>query len=306
VVADNRTDWADERHRRIIEEQRKFLWAPEQLERLACWIGFKPGWTIVDVGCGYGYVGTAYAPFMSPGGRIIGVDREGPLLEEARARAAQAAGECTFEFVGGEAYSVPLTDEIAEGTFCQTLLMHLAEPEKALAEMVRLAKEGGVVVCIEPDNSPGAAFYASVFDFDYDDRMEAAAFEWHCHYGRIARGKGDPAVGSRVPELMHRAGLVDVEARQNEKVWMLVPPYEAPNQQHFKRMIRDNFERREEWREEVREDYLAGGGEAEAFERYWEKWGERGREMVAALEREELYTTGSGTFYIFKARKPAA
>lgn len=305
-MTDTRTDWADERHRRIIEEQRKFLWTPEQLEWLAAWIGFKAGWTVVDVGCGYGYVGRTYAPFMSPGGRVIGVDREGPLLEEARARAAEAADECTFAFVGGEAYAVPLAAETADAAFCQTLLMHVPEPERALAEMVRVTKRGGVVVCFEPDNSPSGAFYASVFDFDFDDRMEAAAFEWRCHYGRKARGKGDPAVGSRVPELMHRAGLVGVEARQNEKVWMLVPPYDTPNQQHWKRMIGESFERREEWREEIREDYLAGGGEAETFDRYWEKWGERGREMVAAAERGELYATGTGNFYIVKGRKPAA
>jgi len=41
----DKTDWTDERHRRIIEEQRRYMWTPEQLARLATWYGLKPGKT---------------------------------------------------------------------------------------------------------------------------------------------------------------------------------------------------------------------------------------------------------------------
>jgi protein-L-isoaspartate O-methyltransferase len=85
-MSSKRVDWTDERHRRIIEEQRKFLWTPEQLERLAAWIGLEAGWTMLDLGCGYGYLGRTYATHVSPGGRVVCVDREAALLEEARRR----------------------------------------------------------------------------------------------------------------------------------------------------------------------------------------------------------------------------
>ena len=303
-MSSKEVDWTDERHRRIIEEQRKFIWTPEQLERLAAWIGFEAGWTMLDVGCGYGYLGRTYAPYISPGGRVVCVDREIPLLEEARRRAAEQSNGCGFDFACGDAYAVPLADGAVDVAFCQTLLMHLAEPERCLAEMVRVVRPGGVVVCNEPDNSPGSYGYISTYVPGWEETVEDAANEWRIYFGRKARGLGDAAVGPRIPEMMQRLGLVDIDGRQNEKVFFLVPPYDTPVQKHLKRMIVENFQRREEWKEEVLANYLAGGGGAEEFERLWDKWGERGRDMVAALERGDFFIAGAGNFYIFTGRKP--
>ncbi len=303
-MSSKEVDWTDERHRRIIEEQRKFIWTPEQLERLAAWIGFEAGWTMLDVGCGYGYLGRTYAPYISPGGRVVCVDREIPLLEEARRRAAEQSNGCGFDFACGDAYAVPLADGAVDVAFCQTLLMHLAEPERCLAEMVRVVRPGGVVVCNEPDNSPVSYGYISTYVPGWEETVEDAANEWRIYFGRKARGLGDAALGPRIPEMMHRLGLVDIDGRQNEKVFFLVPPYDTPVQKHLKRMIVENFQRREEWKEEVLANYLAGGGGAEEFERLWDKWGERGRDMVAALERGDFFIAGAGNFYIFTGRKP--
>ena len=303
-MAGKKVDWTDERHRRIIEEQRKFIWTPEQLERLAAWIGFEPGWTILDLGCGHGYVGRTYAPFISPGGRVICVDREFPLLEEARRQSAEGVAACFFEFVAADACSVPLADGAVDAAYCQTLLMHLAEPERCLAEMVRVVRPGGVVVCNEPDNSPGGYTYVSTYELEFEDVLEEAKAGWTSYFGRKARGLGDSAVGPHIPEMMHRLGLVDIDGRQNEKVFFLVPPYDTPVQRHFKRMIVENYARREDWKEEVLANYLAGGGKPEEFERLWEKWGERGRDMVAALARGDFFIAGAGNFYIFTGRKP--
>ncbi len=303
-MSGKRVDWTDERHRRIIEEQRKFIWTPEQLERLATWIGFEVGWTMLDLGCGYGYVGLTYAPFISPGGRVVYVDREVPLLEEARSRAAERRDGCVYDFACGDAYAIPLADGAVDVAFCQTLLMHLAEPERCLAEMVRVVRPGGVVVCNEPDNSPRGYTYVSTYELEFDDVMEEAGTEWTLYFGRRERGLGDWAVGPRVPEMMHRLGLVDIDGRQNEKVFLLVPPYETPVQKHLKRMVIENFRKRDEQKEEALQNYLAGGGTPEEFERLWEKWAKRGNDMVAALERGDFFMAGAGDFYIFTGRKP--
>lgn len=209
-----------------------------------------------------------------------------------------------FYFVCGDAYAIPLTDASVDVAFCQTLLMHLAEPERCLAEMVRVVRPGGFVVCHEPDNSPGGYTYVSTYELEFEDVLEEARAGWTSYFGRKARGLGDSAVGPHIPEMMHRLGLVDIDGRQNEKVFFLVPPYDTRVQQHLKRMIVENFRRREEWKEEVLQNYLAGGGEPEEFERLWEKWGERGKDMVAALERGDFFITGAGNFFVFQGRKP--
>jgi ubiquinone/menaquinone biosynthesis C-methylase UbiE len=303
-MANKGVDWTDERHRRIIEDQRKFMWTPEQLERLAAWIGFEAGWTILDLGCGYGYLGRTYAPHVSPGGLVVSVDREVDLLEEARRRAAEQSDECTFYFACGDACAVPLADGAADLAFCQTVLMHLAEPERCLAEMVRVVRPGGVVVCNEPDNSPVSYGYISTYVPGWEETVEEASNEWRAYFGRKALGRGDSAIGGRVPEMMHKLGLVDIDARLNEKVFLLVPPYETPFQRHVKDMMIQNFEKRDEWKEESRELFLAGGGDAETWEKCWEKWGRLIKDMKKELEQGDLYMTGSSIFYSVRGRKP--
>jgi SAM-dependent methyltransferase len=301
----NRADWADEKHRRIIEEQRRFLWTPAQLERLAAWIGLRPGMTLADVGCGYGYIGRTYLPYISPGGRVVGVDIEAPLVEEAQRRAAaEGVGDrCTF--LTGDACHLPLPAASADVAYCQTLLMHLATPEECLAELVRVTKPGGVVVCNEPDHRAAGGGYNSALPYEREEFLEDLVAGLISMDGHKGRGRGDYAVGSRVPEMMHKLGLVDIDARFNEKVPLLVPPYDTPEQEHMKSLVMDSLKRREEWREEGLADYLAGGGKREDYERYWERWGRRSREVAAALEAGTLFMTGGRTFYVIRGRKPA-
>lgn len=302
---DKRPDWADDKHRRIIEDQRRFLWTPAQIESLAAWIDFRPGMTLVDVGCGYGYIGRAYLPYISPGGRVIGIDREAPLVEEARARAAQdGLGDC-FTFLTGDACALPLPDGFADVAYCQTLLMHVAEPGKCLAELVRITKPGGVVVCNEPDHRGTSAGYNSALPYQRDEFIEDLVAGMIEMDGRRERGRGDYAIGSRVPEMMFKLGLVDIDGRMNERVPLLVPPYDTPRQQHMKSLIADSLQRREEWHEDSLANYLAGGGSREAFEALWERWGKRSREVKAALEAGTLFMTGGCLFYVFRGRKSA-
>ncbi len=306
-MVDKRTDWTDERHRRIIEEQRRFLWTPEQVERLAAWIGFKPGDVVLDLGCGHGYIGRTFAPFVSPGGWVVGVDAEPALVAEARRRTRVAVPECQvgFDFAASDAGAVPLGDATVDVATCQTLLIHLGEPEKCLAELVRVAKPGGTVVCFEPDNFPTLAGYDSAMPYDRAEWLQFFEAGLLYHEGRKMRGRGDNNIGARVPRMMRDLGLTDIDARQNEKVWLLVPPYDTPVQRHMKEMVTSNFERRDEWREEYRGDYLAAGGDEATFERLWARGNELAARALAQIARDEYYATFGGSFFVLKGWKPA-
>ena len=300
----DKTDWTDERHRRIIEEQRRYMWTPEQLARLATWYGLKPGMTLLDLGCGYGYVGSAYGPYVAPGGRVVGVDRECALVDEARRRAAPASCGARTDVIAGDACAVPLADASADAAFCQTLLMHLVAPERALAEMVRVVKPGGLVAANEPDHLALGSGYYSAVPFDRDVFLRDMALWLTCYEGRKKRGRGDYAIGGRVPEMMRALGLEDIDVRLNEKVYCLVPPYETPFQRHVRDMTLANIARRDEWKDEGREDYVAGGGAADVWDREWERTAARDERIGAALEAGELFATSVVAFYAFKARKP--
>ncbi|MGD0064276.1 MAG: methyltransferase domain-containing protein [Streptosporangiaceae bacterium] len=87
----------------------------------------------------------------------------------------------------------------------RTLLVNLAEPAEAVAEMTRLARPGGWVASMEPDVEH-ALCYPPHPAFNRLPDIFTVAFR---------RNGADPWIGRRVPELFRQAGLqqVEVEAR---------------------------------------------------------------------------------------------
>jgi hypothetical protein len=54
---EDRIDWSVKCWKEMLVYQRKSLWLDDTLEKLARWLGLKPGMTAVDVGCGLGFLG---------------------------------------------------------------------------------------------------------------------------------------------------------------------------------------------------------------------------------------------------------
>ncbi len=115
---------------------------------------------------------------------------------------------------------------------CQTLLMHLEKPELALAEMVRVVKPGGLIMCNEPDNLSTmlAKHYWSIPELDIEEELLIKKVYLITNKGHIKLGRGDQNIGSKVPVMMKRLALTEIEARMNDKVQFLHPPYEGPLQ----------------------------------------------------------------------------
>ncbi|UCE27582.1 MAG: methyltransferase domain-containing protein [Candidatus Coatesbacteria bacterium] len=301
-------DWSEDRWKDILIGPRKYFWPEETVERLAAWFGLEPGMVAVDVGCGLGYLGYTYWPHFGAGGRYIGVDESPELLDDAARAAEEWADGGEAHFVAGDCYNLPFPDEFADVAMCQTLLMHLEKPERALAEMARVVKPGGLVFCKEPDNvsSTLARSYSSLPDLSIDEELLDVKVTLVSHKGRIELGRGDNAIGARVPAMMKELGLTDVDVRMNDRVFHLEPPYEGPEQQHRIEMMRKFFiddEHREYRLSRSRENYVAGGGTAEEFDKMVEIY-DRIRPLVQEqLEAGEYFSCGGGFVYVAKGRK---
>jgi hypothetical protein len=128
--------------------------------------GLRPGQRAIDLGCGPRGILDMLAARVAPAGRVVGLDD----LVHAR-----------------------------------TLLVNLAEPAEAAAEMMRLARPGGWVTSMEPDTEH-ALCYPPHPAFDRLRDIFTVAFR---------RNGADPWIGRRVPELFRQAGLpqVQVEVR---------------------------------------------------------------------------------------------
>ena len=132
-MAPDKPDWSQKCWRDMLIYQRKSIYREDTLEILASWINMKPGLTVVDVGCGLGYLGYTYWKYFGRGGKYIGIDNTARLVADAREAALDWAVGGEAEFIEADAYALPLEDDSADLAMCQTLLMHLEQPADALA-----------------------------------------------------------------------------------------------------------------------------------------------------------------------------
>jgi demethylmenaquinone methyltransferase/2-methoxy-6-polyprenyl-1,4-benzoquinol methylase len=110
--------------------------------------GLGLGDCALDVCCGTGDFAFELSRIVGKQGRVVGTDFSQPMIELARAKAARRA-EQGIEFLTANTCELPFAD----GTFdCVTVgfgVRNLADIDAGLAEMARVLKPGGRLVCLE-------------------------------------------------------------------------------------------------------------------------------------------------------------
>lgn len=222
--------------------QRQDIWTPEQVRNLAAHFRLKPGHRLLDAGCGYGHSLRTFGPFCMPAGSLHGCDLDPSLLPSTRRMAEEAGLGRSTTFSSGDITSLPYAADIFDVTIAQVVLCHLADPETALDELIRVTKPGGCVVVIDnarPTSMGKAWNNQSRLNTEQElFRLQADLF-WR--RGRRRLGLGDFSVGCQMPAWMEARGLENVDARQNEKVDWIAPPYSSPAQQNELGKARERF-----------------------------------------------------------------
>jgi SAM-dependent methyltransferase len=111
------------------------------------------GTRVVDVGSGPGQITAACA---ARGARAVGVDVAPGMVAHAR------ASHPGLEFRLGGAYRLPVPDGSQDAVVGNFVVLHLGEPERALADVVRVLRPGGRLALSTWD-APGQARIVGVF-----------------------------------------------------------------------------------------------------------------------------------------------
>jgi ubiquinone/menaquinone biosynthesis C-methylase UbiE len=101
---------------------------------------------VVDAGCGRGQALRLLKIFFRAG-RLVGVDMDGPALDVARRRVTRHRLE--VELLENDCSKIDLPDASVDLVFCHQTLHHLVHQEKALDELYRILKPGGVLLLSE-------------------------------------------------------------------------------------------------------------------------------------------------------------
>jgi len=218
-------------------KQRDHWWNPDFFSLLCSRWNLTGKKTVADIGCGLGHWSALLLNALDAGSRLVGVDREEKWVRRAGASIRNRLDHpdnYELDFRQGDAANLPLKNNEFDIVTCQTVLMHLVSPKHGLTEMVRVARPGGLILCVEPDNFLNYIEYDSLTeDRSLDDLVDHYRF-WLCvHRGRIKAGEGNDSIGRLLPGFFTELGLEDVQVVLADKANRIVPPYSTPSEREW-------------------------------------------------------------------------
>jgi SAM-dependent methyltransferase len=182
-------------------------WSRRLAPGFAAFGGLRDGERVLDVGCGPGSLlfHLADSPHRP---RLTGIDASPIYVEAARERAA--GRPITIE--EGDACAIPFPDGRFDRVFCQLVLQFIPQPDRALAEMLRVVRPGGTVAAAVW--ASGGGMVAQRMFFDTAAQLDPAAKALRAHsFTRPMTRRGELA------ELWRRLGLHDV-VEDSVQIWM--------------------------------------------------------------------------------------
>jgi SAM-dependent methyltransferase len=191
------------------------LWSAQAF---ALWerAGFRPGHTLLDVGCGPGHASFDLAQIVGAGGRVIGLDASARFVTHFQAQ-ARSRDVTNVEARVCDVQRVDVPEQSVDGAYARWLLCFVADPAAVVRGVARALRRGGAFAIQDYFN------YRTLGLAPRSDVMERviAAVErsWR------ERG-GDPDVVGRLPAMLESCGLVLRElrpilrvARPGEPLW---------------------------------------------------------------------------------------
>ncbi|MEW6568497.1 MAG: methyltransferase domain-containing protein [Chloroflexota bacterium] len=173
--------------------QQQASWTQALRLRVYSLVGLARAERVLEVGCGTGVI--THDLHQQTGARVYGLDLSYPAVAFAARHDPQTC------FVQGDGFSLPFSDHAFDTAITHYLLLWIGHPERLLRETMRVVRPGGSLLCLAEPDYEGR--------IDHPDRFKSRG-------QRQARGLqqrgADPAIGRKLPGLLTRLGLVEVQA----------------------------------------------------------------------------------------------
>ena len=175
----------------------------------------RPGLRVLDLGCGMGSISIGLAKAVDPG-ELHGVDAAAFSIEQARSFAADN-GQNNASFHVVSSVDLPFPDDFFDVANCYNTLMYIPDTRRALTEVKRVLKPGGIIGCREMicDSS-----------FTYPD-SGAMKIAWEVFANMVAYDDGHPQMGKDLKGHLLEAGF------ENIRVTAAYETYSAPREIQF-------------------------------------------------------------------------
>lgn len=154
--------------------------------------GIQSGWQCLEVGAGAGSIARFLAEKVGAEGRVVAADIAPRFVGELPDHAELVEVDIRDAVLGAARFDL---------IHARYVLIHIADFEKALDNMLRHLKPGGFIVLEEPDFSAARPAWGSDAEIDHVDRVNRAIA------ALFSQLKMDHAFGLRLPALLSQRGL---------------------------------------------------------------------------------------------------
>jgi ubiquinone/menaquinone biosynthesis C-methylase UbiE len=113
--------------------------------------GIKPGMTVLDLGCGSGAFTNFVARAVGRQGKVYAVDIQPKMLKQLERKLAKPENRDikNVELRQASAYKLPFKNEVLDLVYMVTVLQEIPDRGRALREVRRVLKPGGVLAVTE-------------------------------------------------------------------------------------------------------------------------------------------------------------
>lgn len=167
----------------------------------------RPGMRALDVATGTGKVAHGLWRAVQPGGEVVGIDFAEGMLAIARRRYTDVEG---LRFVRGDALRLPVEDASFDAATIAFGMRNLADYRQGFAEMCRVVRPGGRVVCLEIARPTSLVARAAQAWFDRVVPIVGRLAGQGTAYGYLVSSTQDYPEPERIAGIMREAGLEDV------------------------------------------------------------------------------------------------
>jgi ubiquinone/menaquinone biosynthesis C-methylase UbiE len=133
-------------------------WSRLAAVEFIAWLALPAGARWLDIGCGTGALSHTILAHHQPGG-VTGVDPSAGFIAKAR----QQVDDARVEFCEGDAQALPFPDGAFDAAVSGLVLNFIPDPQRAVAEMRRVLRQGGT---------------AAVYVWDYAGEMQFMRRFW--------------------------------------------------------------------------------------------------------------------------------
>jgi demethylmenaquinone methyltransferase/2-methoxy-6-polyprenyl-1,4-benzoquinol methylase len=180
---------------------------PRWRKRAVAFTGLKPGGRGIDVATGTGKVAADLLAAVEPGGEVLGVDLSPGMIGVARERYEGRPG---LTFVVGDALALPAENDRFDAATIAFGMRNLPDYTKGFAEMARVVRPGGKVVCLEISRPRSRLARVMRWWFDRIVPLIGRVAGQGGAYAYLVRSVQNYPAPERIAELMREAGLVGI------------------------------------------------------------------------------------------------